>query len=46
MQKNVVCVVSLAGENFQMKCLNQIKIVFHRAGNVFNARPLKIFFKN
>lgn len=43
MQKNV-CVVSLAGDNFQMKCLNQIKIVFHRGGgNVLNARLLNIF---
>lgn len=36
-----VCVVSLAGDNFQMKGLNPIKIVFHKGENVFNAGPLK-----
>lgn len=38
-----VCVGSLAGDNFQMKDLNSIKIVFHKGENVFNAEPLKNF---
>lgn len=39
------CLVSLTGDNFQMKGLNPIKIVFHKRKNVFNARHWK-FFKN
>lgn len=39
--KNVVYIVSLAADKFQMKCLNPIKICFHREGKCFQCQTLE-----